>query len=208
MHTSGKCATPVCMIFCVHVHECILFITRGFSDHCKPETRLQLNFLVTQFCCRDWRSSYIDLHGYGHWSCQLALLAGLRNMYHKFMSPDWRWPNSDLVVSLCSCLLTHHIFAYKGTIMCLLVAGLQCLLHEICGSMLLWCRHCAKERFKHKCLHSFSTKSPAVTSLSEANKVLCAFRLQWAKAIAVPSGIKDLCEMLSFTSCSIWFQSS
>ncbi|DBA86013.1 hypothetical protein WJX77_010551 [Trebouxia sp. C0004] len=49
---------------------------------------------------RDWRSAYIDLHGYGHWSCQLALLAGLRNLYHKFMRPDWRWPNSDLVVAV------------------------------------------------------------------------------------------------------------
>ncbi|KAL0052674.1 hypothetical protein WJX82_005877 [Trebouxia sp. C0006] len=49
---------------------------------------------------RDWRSAYIDLHGYGHWSCQLALLAGLRNLYDKFMDPGWRWPSSDLVVSV------------------------------------------------------------------------------------------------------------
>ncbi|KAL0036562.1 hypothetical protein WJX79_000391 [Trebouxia sp. C0005] len=49
---------------------------------------------------RDWRSVYIDLHGYGHWSCQLALLAGLRNLYHKFLRSDWRWPNSDLVIAV------------------------------------------------------------------------------------------------------------
>ncbi len=40
----------------------------------------------------------MDLHGYGHWSCQLALLAGLRSLYHKFLKPGWHWPNSDLVV--------------------------------------------------------------------------------------------------------------
>ena len=44
----------------------------------------------------------MDLHGYGHWSCQLALLAGLRTMYHRFMKPNGRFPNSDLVVSSCS----------------------------------------------------------------------------------------------------------
>ena len=43
----------------------------------------------------------MDLHGYGHWSCQLALLAGLRTMYHRFMQPNGRFPNSDLVVSFC-----------------------------------------------------------------------------------------------------------
>lgn len=43
----------------------------------------------------------MDLHGYGHWSCQLALLAGLRTMYHRFMQPNGRFPNSDLVVSSC-----------------------------------------------------------------------------------------------------------
>ena len=193
----------------LHVHVCTPFITKVFSDHCRPQTRLQLDFLVIQFCCRDWRSAYIDLHGYGHWSCQLALLAGLRNLYHKYMSPDWRWPSSDLVVSLCSYLLTHHIFAFKDTFMCPFGCWLAVSSTCLCSSVLLQCRHHAKNRFRcHNCLHPFSTESPIVTSTSEANKVLCVLRFQWARAMAVLRGVKDLCEMLSFISCSIWFQSS
>ena len=42
---------------------------------------------------------FIDLHGYGHWGCQLALVAGLRKLYEDSRQPDYRWPNSDLVVS-------------------------------------------------------------------------------------------------------------
>ena len=47
---------------------------------------------------RHWQTVFIDLHHYGYWSCQLALLAGLRRIYEDFCRPGYRWPNADLVV--------------------------------------------------------------------------------------------------------------
>ena len=49
--------------------------------------------------CRLWQSMFIDLHGYGHWSCQLALVAGMRKLYEDSCKPDYRWPMVDMVVS-------------------------------------------------------------------------------------------------------------
>ena len=47
---------------------------------------------------RPWQNVFIDLHYYGYWSCQLALLAGLRRIYEDFCQPGYQWPNADLVV--------------------------------------------------------------------------------------------------------------
>ncbi|KAL3159557.1 hypothetical protein ABBQ38_009973 [Trebouxia sp. C0009 RCD-2024] len=49
---------------------------------------------------RHWQSVFIDLHYYGYWSCQLALLAGLRRIYTDFCQPGYQWPTADLVVSV------------------------------------------------------------------------------------------------------------
>ena len=51
-------------------------------------------------CCRSWRSTYIDLHGYCHWTCQLGLIDGLRQLFQSYLTPGWVWPQADFVVSV------------------------------------------------------------------------------------------------------------
>ena len=69
----------------------------------------------------------MDLHFYAHWSCQLALLAGLSMMYDRFLNTTWKWPYSeDLMVSLMYVLLL-QLPSAQAIMLC--ISGLETICH-------------------------------------------------------------------------------